>query len=81
MGQPDYSKLEQKGGTLELEPNWSLAELQKCEECGHDVFISGVYLQKLSKIAAGTNKDVVRPVPTFACSKCGHVNSDLQIKH
>jgi uncharacterized Zn finger protein len=58
--------------------NWALAQTIKCEECGHDIFVSGVYLQKLSKLVAMTDKDMVRPVPTFSCAKCGHVNQDFR---
>ena len=61
------------------QPDWSLAKPVECEECGHNAFIQCVYLLKLSKIAAATEKDLIRPVPTFACAKCGHVNKDFKM--
>lgn len=60
--------------------DWSMANDVKCEECGHDIFVQGVYLQKLSKLIALTDKDMVRPIPTFCCAKCGHVNSEFAMK-
>jgi len=60
--------------------NWSLAQDITCEECGHNIFISGVYLQKLSKLIAATDKDLMRPIPTFCCAKCGHVNKEFAMK-
>ena len=57
--------------------NWGLSEPVCCEECGNKVFTQGVYLRKLSKILAATDRDVVRPFPTFSCTKCGHVNKEF----
>ena len=61
-------------------PNWNLAETVKCEECGGTVFVQAVYLHKLSKLVAFTDKDMIRPTPTFACAKCGHVNKDFALR-
>lgn len=71
------TELDNTLGSQSAQPNWSLAKNVTCEECGHDIFIQGAYLQKLSKIMAATDRDVVRPVPTFVCAKCGHVNADF----
>lgn len=60
-------------------PDWGLAQKLECEECGHDVFVQGIYLFKLSKIAAFSDKDMIKPKPTFACAKCGHVNKDFVV--
>ena len=52
--------------------NWSLANNVICK-CGCEVFVQGVYIQRLSKLVAMTPKDVVRPVPTFCCALCGEI--------
>lgn len=61
-------------------PNWNLATNMKCDKCGHDVFVSGAYLQRLSKLVAMTDRDMVRPVPVFACAKCGNVNEEFKLQ-
>ena len=60
-------------------PNWNLATNMECEECKNDTFIQAVNLQRLSKIVTATDKDMVRPIPVFACAKCGHVNKEFRI--
>lgn len=52
----------------------------KCEECEYEVFSEGVLLRKISRFVAGTAQDALMPIPVFACSKCGHVNSDFMPK-
>jgi hypothetical protein len=49
----------------------------KCEECGNEVFQEGVMLRRVSRFMTGTAQDALMPIPVFACSKCGHVNSDF----
>jgi uncharacterized Zn finger protein len=48
-----------------------------CESCGGQVFTHGFMLRKGSKFLTGSSKDTVTPIPTFSCSKCGHVNQDF----
>jgi uncharacterized Zn finger protein len=57
--------------------NWSLAKDIVCEDCGNSAFVEGVMFKKLSKLAAGTDKDLVRPIPVFVCSKCGAVAKEF----
>ena len=51
-----------------------------CEECGNDTFKEVAYLRKISKLLTGSPEDTVVPLPTFACSKCNHVNESFQLK-
>jgi uncharacterized Zn finger protein len=53
--------------------DWSLAKDIVCEECGNNTFVDAVMFKKLSKLAAGTDKDLVRPMPVPVCAKCGAV--------
>lgn len=47
--------------------------------CGCKTFTEVLYLRKVSRFLLGVNtdKDQIIPVPAFACSKCGNVNSEF----
>jgi uncharacterized Zn finger protein len=49
-------------------------DLIKCDDCGCQTFDTVYYLMKISRLVAGTVDDVIKPMPAFACSKCGHIN-------
>ena len=51
-----------------------------CEEYQNETFQSVTYLRKVSKFIAGTDQDALVPIPSFACSKCGHINKEFQPK-
>jgi hypothetical protein len=51
-----------------------------CEECNHDQFTQVFFLRKISKFIAGTEQDGLVPIPSFACTKCGHVNDEFKPK-
>jgi hypothetical protein len=51
-----------------------------CDECGCESFIQVTFLRKVSRFIAGTDQDALIPIPSFACSKCGHVNDEFQPK-
>lgn len=63
----------------QLQANVDLKTLPKveCEKCKNQVFISGYMLLKVSPLISSTGKAGYMPVPTFACSTCGHVNKEL----
>lgn len=48
-----------------------------CEACSNDTFKEVVYLRKVSKFLTASSRDSVLPIPTFACSKCSHVNEEF----
>jgi hypothetical protein len=50
------------------------------EDCGNETFSEVVYLRKVSKILTGSPKDSYVPIPTFQCSKCGHINNQFKGK-
>jgi hypothetical protein len=37
------------------------------------------FLAKISKIAAGTSEDVIKPLQTFKCDNCGHINKEFDM--
>ena len=48
-----------------------------CEACGNSVFTEGLLMRRVSKFIAGTPNDSMIPISVFACTKCGHVNSEF----
>ena len=51
-----------------------------CEECSIGTFENIVYLYRISKLVTGSQQDTVVPMPSFKCSKCGHINKEFSIK-
>lgn len=51
-----------------------------CDECGNETFQEGLMLRKVSRFLTGDAQDGVIPIPTFVCTKCGHVNKDFYPK-
>ena len=51
-----------------------------CENCDNTTFREASYLRKVSRLLTGSADDMIVPVPTFICAKCGHVNEQFQIK-
>ena len=50
------------------------AEDVKCDACGASNFINIYKIRKISGLMTGTGKDMIIPVPVYACADCGHVN-------
>lgn len=48
-----------------------------CDECGNDSFNQVLFIRKISKFLAGTSEDGIIPIPSFSCTKCGHVNQEF----
>jgi uncharacterized Zn finger protein len=52
----------------------------RCESCDNETFQEALLLRKVSKFLTGQAQDGVLPIPTFVCSKCGHVNAEFYPK-
>lgn len=52
-----------------------------CEECQNETFRQVFFLRTVSKFIAGTDQDGLIPIPSFACTNCGHVNNEFQPKN
>lgn len=48
-----------------------------CEECGYALFKPVFTIKKISSLVSPTGQEMVLPMQTFACDKCGHVNSNF----
>ena len=51
-----------------------------CDKCSGQVFTEGLIIRKASKFVTGSTQDSIIPIPTFACSQCGHVNQEFPPK-
>lgn len=59
---------------MQKQPDLSLAEDIRCENCGNYTFEEVLMMKKLSAIMSPNGKEGIVPVPTFACVACGWVN-------
>jgi hypothetical protein len=50
------------------------AEDVTCDECGATNFINIYKIRKISGLMSGSGRDMIVPVPVYACADCGHVN-------
>lgn len=48
-----------------------------CDVCQNQTFQEALIIRKASKFLTGTAQDAIVPIPTFCCTKCGHVNEDF----
>ena len=59
--------------------NFDISQTQAvvCEECNHVHFQQVLVIRKASGLLTGTGKPTYIPIPVFACTSCGHVNSEF----
>ena len=57
--------------------NWDEHLPTTCEECGHVHFQQVLIIRKASGLLTGTGKTTYVPIPVFACTDCGHVNTEF----
>jgi hypothetical protein len=52
---------------------------EKCDQAGKysDTFQNLFIIKKISALLSPNGKEMHVPIPVFACSVCGHVNSDF----
>lgn len=62
---------------LNIKIDKSMFQKIVCDECSHDTFAVGLHLYKVSKFAAGTDKDALNPVQVFYCVNCRHINENF----
>jgi len=55
----------------------SLSKPIVCVHCGYDVFLPGTKMRKVSKLAAGTEQDIVIPFEILICSNCGEISQEM----
>lgn len=47
------------------------------EDCGHTFFVPVFLIKRISALVSPNGQEINAPVQTFACAKCGHVNSEF----
>lgn len=53
------------------------AKSLQCEECGNKTFTSVFVIKHISALLSPNGQEIHAPVPTFACSKCSHINKNF----
>ena len=48
-----------------------------CESCGHNHFEQVFMIRKLSPLLSPRGQPALIPIPVYACTKCGNVNSEF----
>tara|TARA_Y100000356_G_scaffold58452_1_gene47412 strand:+ start:348 stop:587 length:240 start_codon:yes stop_codon:yes gene_type:complete len=48
-----------------------------CEKCGNKTFKNTNLIKTISAIVSPSGKEMIIPIPVFACDKCGHVNEEF----
>lgn len=48
-----------------------------CDECGNNAFNSVYLIKHISALISPTGQEINAPFPTFACTKCGHINDQF----
>ena len=61
----------------QIRVNLKDAEDVKCDECENVYFSPVAGMKPLSALVSPTGKEVLVPVQTFQCVKCGHVNEEF----
>ena len=51
-----------------------------CDECGSETFVEVTFMRRISKLFTGSPQDNYVPIPSFQCSKCGHINQEFTPK-
>lgn len=50
-----------------------------CDECGSESFMPVVFIRHVSAILSPNGEEQSTPLSSFQCSKCSHINDDLNI--
>jgi len=55
----------------------STAKDMVCEECNNNTFKNTTLIKTISELVSPSGKEMIIPIPVFACEKCGHVNAQF----
>jgi len=70
---------QQPQSNLKADINLKIDELEdvKCDKCQNIEFDSVVRFKRVSPLYTNNGKPAFVPVEIFVCSKCGHLNDDM----
>mgnify|MGYP006301819135 CR=1 FL=1 len=49
----------------------------KCEKCQTKTFAPIFLIKKISALTSPSGQEMSLPIQTFACSSCGHINTEF----
>jgi len=52
----------------------STAKDMMCEKCENSTFKNTTLIKTISELVSPSGKEMIIPIPVYACEKCGHVN-------
>ena len=65
------------GNQQQIRVNLDDAEDILCDECSNNHFEPAFQMKRVSALVSPTGEEVMLPVQTFQCNKCGHVNEEF----
>lgn len=65
------------GGPQLTERDILNAKSLKCSECGCKTFNNVFVIKHVSALVSPNGREVNAPIPTFSCTKCGHINAEF----
>ena len=48
-----------------------------CEKCDNHTFKNTTLIKTISALVSPSGKEMIIPIPVFACESCGHVNKEF----
>lgn len=64
-------------GNQQMPIDFSLATDVVCSSCGNQFFQPVLMCKKLSAIASPTGEEILIPIETAICTKCGNINEEF----
>ena len=64
----------------QMQVDLSQTTAEVCEKCENDTFTQVFQMRKLSALLSPTGQKSMIPMPVFACTKCGNINSAFSPK-
>ena len=64
-------------GQQQMNVDISQTTEMKCEKCGCNTFKNTNLIKTISAIMSPSGKEMIIPIPVFACESCGHVNEEF----
>jgi transcription elongation factor Elf1 len=77
MSAEKAKELQQEKVVEEVKEKLGTVPTVTCDNCGHYVFREGTVFKRFSKETSPTGEEMIAPVTTFECTKCGHANSEF----
>tara|TARA_R100001377_G_C3154971_1_gene97661 strand:+ start:77 stop:316 length:240 start_codon:yes stop_codon:yes gene_type:complete len=57
--------------------DFSVAKDMLCEKCENNSFKNTTLIKTISELLSPSGKEMIIPIPVYACEKCEHVNEQF----